>query len=751
MSDLQPASEQEPTGPSAIALLRPIVLHSLWRFRWVLALGFVAGVAFGVFRGLVMPNQFRSTGKLMVRPGALEAMSPESVLSGGALVTRSGGSREAVQNVLQALTAPDYYERIVRRLGVGTIMAPYDPGRDDGSAWYKQVFHAFQSWWFNEGDGAPTVGGPGAERSEKIAALVLQNSLWLVPEAGTSVISVHYVSHSPELAKQVVDASLEEARAWYSEMAQEMTSPKESEAMRLQAEEAASAAEAKLRSFRNEKGVNEYESDHKRLVGDLAEYEKQLKSLAIEADRVGAALATQAKYLATVSPRLVRSPQLVDNPDYARESARLVELQKQLFDIEREEGSSEQKRVRREPLQKEIEKVRDLLAKLSPKVLGPAVEDDNPAYARGVEEIGKLQVELDGAKAARAATERVCADTRTRLSELEAMAPELRKLEEASRFLRREADNLGATQSAKSAMKRFEAANLSSVFPMQLGTMDGIRIAPRRGQLVVVGAVGGLAVAAGLIVLLALLDRRVRYREDLPRLGVPDAGVVVSGTGGSGMPWMLPSSLAEIRDDIARFWAKLPYERRQAEGLRIGFVPCGEGASAGRAAAALAIGLAAHGGEKVCYVGTLEGPTWLGQRLGLDHQCGWSEVLRGEFQLEDAVVATPVKGLSYLPAGRIGPVVPHPMAGPEFVALLDRLVRAHRFVIVELPDVGLRPEGRSVLGVMDGAHVVVQRGIGSKASVRDAIEAVRTAGARLLGGVLQPPAIAGTAAPRIEA
>ena len=41
MSDFQPASEQEPTGPSAIALLRPIVLHSLWRFRWVLALGFV--------------------------------------------------------------------------------------------------------------------------------------------------------------------------------------------------------------------------------------------------------------------------------------------------------------------------------------------------------------------------------------------------------------------------------------------------------------------------------------------------------------------------------------------------------------------------------------------------------------------------------------------------------------------------------------------------------------------------------------
>jgi hypothetical protein len=39
--------------------------------------------------------------------------------------------------------------------------------------------------------------------------------------------------------------------------------------------------------------------------------------------------------------------------------------------------------------------------------------------------------------------------------------------------------------------------------------------------------------------------------------------------------------------------------------------------------------------------------------------------------------------------------------------------------------------------VLDGAHVVVQRLVGAKSAVREAIEAVRTAGARLLGGVLQ--------------
>jgi hypothetical protein len=119
--------ELEPAGPGKLALLRPIVLTSLLRHRWLLLAGLVLGVVFGLFRGLVTANQFRSIGKLYVRPGVREAMSADSVLSGGALVPRTGGSREAAQNVLQALSAPEFFELIVMRLGAGVVLAPYDP------------------------------------------------------------------------------------------------------------------------------------------------------------------------------------------------------------------------------------------------------------------------------------------------------------------------------------------------------------------------------------------------------------------------------------------------------------------------------------------------------------------------------------------------------------------------------------------------------------------------------------------------
>ena len=78
------------------------------------------------------------------------------------------------------------------------------------------------------------------------------------------------------------------------------------------------------------------------------------------------------------------------------------------------------------------------------------------------------------------------------------------------------------------------------------------------------------------------------------------------------------------------------------------------------------------------------------------------------------------------------------MAGPSFASLLDQLCSNHRFVIVELPDLEARPEGRAVIGIVDVAELVVRQDAASKASVRDAVAALRIAETRLLGAVLQP-------------
>lgn len=736
MSALEHAAKDAPTqGPGALVLLRPIVLSSLWRFRWLLAFGMVVGAGVGLFRGLVAPNQFKSMGKLFVSPGVREALLDGTVVS-----TRVSGSREAVQNVMQLLSAPEYFAGVVKTVGPDTVLAPYDPAKDAGEAsWHKALFHNFQSWWFAGGSGAQLV--PAAVGYAEIAAQALERSLWMVPEPNSSVIAFHYVSHTPELAKSVVDGALDAAIEWHGKVFTKLSPLENFESALVKAVSARDEAATKLREFRAKKGVADYEGERARLSGIVNDLRAKLRTVTIDAKSVRAALEAQEEHLRTLPARLL-TPQSVENPEVAATASSLIRLRDEVRVIERSEASAETKRAQRSRLEEQIKELEARIASLPLTVQAEPLDLPNPAHQKVAEQIAELRASARSKESERDEVAAQLATHELRSAEVEAMAPELVALEKDAKRTEEYAEFWKSNVSNLTNVQDLEGQKVSSLVVLHHGTQDGIKIGPRRGMLVGVGVVMGLAAAMALVVALALFDRRVRHREDLLRMGLADEGVLVSGGGGSGMPWMLPSSLAEIRDDIARFWAALPYERRQAHGLRIGFVPCGEGASAGRAAAALALGLAAHAGEKVCYVSTLEGPTWLGQRLGLDHQCGWSEVLRGEFPLEDAVVATPVSGLHYLPAGKIGPVVPHPMAGPAFAALLDRLVQSHRFVIVELPDVGLRPEGRSVLGVIDGAQLVVCRMLGSKASVREAIGAVQNSGARLLGGVLQPPAIA---------
>jgi Mrp family chromosome partitioning ATPase len=118
-------------------------------------------------------------------------------------------------------------------------------------------------------------------------------------------------------------------------------------------------------------------------------------------------------------------------------------------------------------------------------------------------------------------------------------------------------------------------------------------------------------------------------------------------------------------------------------------------------------------------------------------------VLAGGLDLERAMVATPIAGLDYLSVGTVNDALPHPMAGRAFAGLLDRLAATHRFVIVELPDLEARPEGRSVIGMVDAAELVVRQGATAKASVRDAIMTIRTSETQLLGAVMQPSVEAG--------
>src|SRR5262245_61618274 len=106
---LQPDDEgDEPRSDPIRTLVVP-----LWRARWLIAATLVAGGTVGLFLGLMQPNTYRSSGKLMLRWGAREAATPETMMEGG--VASEGQPRDVINTELHLLRAPVVYKDVARK------------------------------------------------------------------------------------------------------------------------------------------------------------------------------------------------------------------------------------------------------------------------------------------------------------------------------------------------------------------------------------------------------------------------------------------------------------------------------------------------------------------------------------------------------------------------------------------------------------------------------------------------------------
>lgn len=734
------AKIDNPGAPAGLALgnWARLALVGLWRYRAILVLGGMLGTAYGLFKGLVTPNQFRSVGKLFVRPGARDAFTPDWAGGSG---SRMIGAREAMLNEMQMLMAPQLYVKAIERLGVDNFLVPYDPASEDDEyvSLHTRLFHQFQSWWF-----APRSSRDSGERQldrVQIASDILAEGIRLAPEPGTSVITVTYLAHAPEVAQAVVNAVMESAKDVHLEVVNSMSSVQALADEAATAEAAAREAEQRLREFRVGKGIYDYESQRGALLGYIEEIDRQVDEVAAglrfkEAERK---VVKELKSDVPEERLMTGSGSSVVNPVYGARIQAALELQRLALENElsRANGIDEYER-RKELIATSLKENQALLEQEGPLMPLEGVRQDNPQYVRLSSALEDADIALAGLVARSAALTELRAEKQRMLRELEAVAPELRTFELEARQRRALADRLSEGVANLRTAQRLEQMNLSSVGVMYRATLDPNKVSPGRGRSVVMGGASGLGLGMLIALLLTLREPRLRTRYDIVRSGIPDADVHTSMVASSATKVApgLPQVLAGAQADIDRLWLEVPYDRRSREGLRLAFVPADRITDAGRAAAAMAIGLAVHGGERVVYVGCSENPEWLAQSLELPNGVGWSEVLRERFPLDTAVQATSVPNLSYLPLGSAFGGGLHPLAGRAFLELLDQLTQTHRFVVLDLPVLAERPEVRSVLAVVEAAQVVVTLQQTARRDLQTALAGVRESGARLLGCVV---------------
>jgi capsular exopolysaccharide synthesis family protein len=94
--------------------------------------------------------------------------------------------------------------------------------------------------------------------------------------------------------------------------------------------------------------------------------------------------------------------------------------------------------------------------------------------------------------------------------------------------------------------------------------------------------------------------------------------------------------------------------------------------------------------------------------LGIEADCGLSEVLTGEIKLAEATIKLGPSGLHLLPGGAAREDVAELLSGPRFGRLLDEARKHFNYIIIDAPPLGVFTDANLLINRADAALLVVR-------------------------------------------
>ncbi len=267
------------------------------------------------------------------------------------------------------------------------------------------------------------------------------------------------------------------------------------------------------------------------------------------------------------------------------------------------------------------------------------------------------------------------------------------------------------------------------------------------------GALLGLALALGVIVLGVLIDNTVHTQEDVEdRLHLPFLGVLPSiEEGERAKPKvgdMVQSPVPTTRD---LYIVKNPKSTvaECARSLRTNLLFLGArrplrrllvtsaGPSEGKSTTVIALGSTmALAGNRVLLVDTDFRRPRLHRTFGMTNDQGLTGVLLGEAKLEQVIRATDVRNLDILTCGAIPPNPSELLHTEGFLKLLDELTARYDRVILDSPPVNVVTDATILSQITDGTILVIKASKTTKDAARRAARQLVDINANLLGVVL---------------
>ncbi|MFT5050593.1 MAG: hypothetical protein ACI8QZ_001995 [Chlamydiales bacterium] len=508
--------------------LKVLVLFGVGRSRFLVAFCLFVGTALGLVFAAAKPNIYSSVARLHFLAGQREGLDPEFLAGLKATSLPSIG----VGDEIILLEAPEIYERVAQRIGVGRVLAEPNPEALDtaDTALHIKTLHAIQAYL------GKNAGGEGCadEKSEKcirLAGIKLKEHTTLTAVGGSFVIDVQHKASSPERAQEFAQALVEGFVDRHREVYSAETHAGKARQEMLKVDDKVNEDRETYREHRQLCGFQSLGEERSELRKEVTLMNKALSTDVGRRSQVGGELEEYQKYLAEIPPLRdrVTEPQLGPNPEHSLVLSERMRMQLQLSLAKGEAVFDERQRTIAR-IERQIVALTEQLDQLEPliELRGAIIEKvPNPEYFEYKRKVDALTAEDNGLGLAIQEKQKNLRQLREQLD----LAGECEKTHDI--WSKRIVDGEQDLEQRKTVyykvrgLNDLDAEDESNLRIYQGALLPAGKSGPQRIKTVMMGLFGGLAAGAGIAVLRQLMERRVRYARTLEnQLGLTVLAVV---------------------------------------------------------------------------------------------------------------------------------------------------------------------------------------------------------------------------------
>jgi len=535
----EPAPESR--GDLANALLIPLV-----RSKWVILACAILGAAAGIAAGIIRPNTYVSSGKLLVRSSSREDVSPDALLSGGGGGTPSQ-LRDQVNNERELLTVPHVFDLVAMKVTPPRIFSAYDPAADDrdDTPYLTKLFHAYQAKWFKV-DGGERVKKLGHSVDNCPACIreavhALQTDIRLVVEPGSSVLTIVYAAHDPALARDVVAAFIEASEKHHRESFSSNSTFEFVKSRYQDSEKAEQDSATAFSEYRANCGVTDYETQRLASMNSVRELETSKVTDELKLETLKSKARVVADQIADVKPmipqQIERNP--LPNPNWTLLSTRVLTLQDQLEDLSSKIGGTTSVReAERTTLENRLQRAKNELEHTEQWISQEATTQTapNPEHLRLKQAQDEVQQQIAEQEAVVAKSAERLKNAEDRLRNIDQCAPRYKELEGQYATAKTIKEQYRTALEKATLNNLLEDLQFTNLWRIQDASLPFEKDGPKRAKFVIVGLILGLGVGSAFGFLRLQLDPKLRAPNEVEHvLGARVIGVVPP----TGLPWRL--------------------------------------------------------------------------------------------------------------------------------------------------------------------------------------------------------------------